>query len=128
MSIDPDNVAVVLCPRHAAVDELVEALWLLRAIIGEAYEFLDRDNDMKSMKLLMAACGGIPKYRADTDKITSLLARLSEGTAVSASVSPECDAGMCSACHGCNGCDCHYDDAFLGDNEFEKEDYEGQSC
>jgi hypothetical protein len=27
-------------------------------------------------------------------------------------VSPECFEGMCSACHGCDGCECHYQVAF----------------
>lgn len=58
--------------------ELKNALAAAVKVANEARECHDRDQDMRTMKLLLALSGNIPKWRADTDRIHDVLRRAVE--------------------------------------------------
>ena len=58
--------------------ELKNALAAAIGIANEARECHDRDQDMRTMKLLIALSGHLPKWRADTDRIHDVLRRAVE--------------------------------------------------
>lgn len=92
--------------------ELKNALASAVGIANEAREHHDRDQDMRTMKILLALSGHIPGWRADTDRIHAVLRKAVERSAVktkpdetgSPLTSDKCEHGIprrfCTAVHG----------------------------
>ena len=58
--------------------ELKNALAAAVGAANEARECLDRDQDVRALKIMTALSGHLPKYRADTDRIHDVLTRAVE--------------------------------------------------